>query len=140
MASLITNQGLQFAGDRVSATTTIPATNSTIFLQTMVIDDNTTAFASTHTTLNTGAATSNHLAKGFDSTPTRSGQTFSHVTTYATNQFNGNTIRRISLHDRASGSVNATSTTLFGGTDAQSLAKNSTFAVTITMRITNTST
>lgn len=139
MASLITNQGLQMAGDRVSATTTIPSTNSTIFLQTMVIDDNTVAFAATHTTLNTGGATTNHLAKGFDATPTRASQTVSHVTTYTTAQFNGNSIRRISLHDRASASVNATSTTLFGGVDAQLLAKNSTFQISITTRITYTS-
>lgn len=126
MASIIVNRGLQVIGGRASATA-----DSFQAVQTMAVDDSTTSFSAANTSL--GSPT-NVVAKGFDVTPTRSAQTITHSSSFTTAEANF-TIRRISLHNAASGSVTGSSTTLFSGIDGQSIAKTSDFSMTITVQI-----
>jgi hypothetical protein len=132
MASLIVNRGLQIIGERASGITQTAITS-------MSIDDSSTAFAAGDTALNSGGAVTNEADADFDATPTRSSQTVSHVATFGTGVFNTNVIRRIALHNAAAASVSSSSTTLIAGVDGQSLTKNSSFSVTITLKITYTS-
>ena len=112
--------------------------SSARFLQAMSVDDSTVVFASSHTTLSTGGAVSNEFDQSFDSTPTTSTDTTSatvtHVMTIGT--ANGNfTIKRVALHDDTSTNTTATSTTLFGGVDSQTLAKTTDFTLAISLRV-----
>lgn len=133
MARLIVNQGLQVELDRLFAINGPPAA-----IQSMSVDDATGAFAAGNTKLNDGAGFTQLVAQAFDSTATRSAQTVSATTTYATGVANF-TIRRVALHFAASGSVTASSTTLFGGVDGQSITKTSDFSLAITLQVTATS-
>jgi hypothetical protein len=127
MASIIVTRGLQITGGRLS--TTVDAFQA---LQSLAVDDRATGFAAGDTSLNSPA---NVAVVAFDSTPTRSGQTVTHLGTFATGAANF-IIKRISLHNAAFGSVTASSTTLYGGIDGQSITKTSDFTVTFTIRIT----
>ncbi len=129
MATIVVNRGLQVAVGRLSSTA-----DSFAALQSMAVDDRSTAFVATDTSLGSPA---NVAAKAFDATPTRSAQTVTHETTFATTEANF-TIRRISLHNAAAGSVNGTSTTLCMGVDGQSLTKTSDFSVKFILRVTTT--
>jgi hypothetical protein len=129
MASIIVNRGLQVTGGILSGTADAFAA-----LQSLAVDDDTDAFGSTDTTLGSPASVA---VVAFDSTPTRSGQTVTHLGTFAVGAANF-TIKRISLHNAASGSVSGSSTTLYGGIDGQSLTKTSDFTITFTIRITQT--
>lgn len=135
MASTVVVRGLLRIGQQASQATGYSATRQ---LQTMSIDDSAVAFAQSHTALNTGGAVTNEFDQSFDSTPSTStdstSATISHITTYGT--ANGNfTIRRIALHDDASGTVTSSSTTLVAGVDAQSLAKTTDFTLAVTLRL-----
>ena len=133
MARLIVNQGLQVELDRLFAINGPPAA-----VQSMAVDDATEAFQAADTKLNDGTGYTQHVAQAFDSAATRASQTVSATTTYGTGTANF-TIRRISLHYAASGSVTASSTTLFGGIDGQSLTKTTDFSLAITLQVTATS-
>lgn len=126
MAAKIVNRGLQVIGGRASSTA-----DAFDAIQTMAVDDSSTSFLTTHTDLGTPT---NVVAVAFDSTPTRSSQTVTHIATFSSAQANF-TIRRISLHNAASGSVTGSSTTLCAGIDAQSITKTSDFTMTITITI-----
>ena len=126
MASIIVNRGLQIIGGRASNTA-----DGFAAVQSMTVDDRSTAFASGNTTL--GSPT-NVTAKAFDATPTRTNQRITHVATFATTEANF-TIRRIALHNAAAGSVTGSSTTLFSGIDGQSITKTSDFSMSITINI-----
>lgn len=115
--------------ERISAVSASPA------IQTFSIDDRNVNFAAGDTSL--GGPT-NVFDLGFDSTPTRSGQTVTHVATIAAGSGNF-TIRRIALHNDTVANVNGTSATLVAGVDNQSLTKLSGFALKITVDITYTS-
>jgi hypothetical protein len=131
MASITVNQGLQMIGDRASGVAGAGAA-----AVSMAVDDSATAFAAGTTTL---ASPTNLQANAFDSTPTRSGQTVTHLMTLTTGQFNTFTVKRVSLHNVAAGSVTGTSTSLIAGIDGLSLTKQSTFSLKLTVQITYTS-
>jgi hypothetical protein len=97
------------------------------------------AFTATDTKLNDhGAVTV--IAKGYDATfPSLSGQVVTVQGTLATGDFNGNTIGRVSNHYLASGSVTSSTVSLYGGSDQQSIAKNSGFSLVTQQTITFTS-
>lgn len=128
MASLVVNRGLQQVGEIASAVSSAPA------IQTISVDDRVTAFVAGDTSL--GSPT-NEFDKAFDSTPTRSGQVITHVATLATTEGNM-TIRRIALHNDTPANVNGSTTTLICGIDNQSIVKNSTFTLQLTIDITYT--
>jgi hypothetical protein len=133
MASLIVNRGLQVIGGRASNTA-----DAFLEIDSMSVDDSSTAFAAGDTALNSGGAVTNEADRDFDATPTRSSQTVSHTVTFGTGEANF-TIRRIALHNAAAASVSTSSVTLVAGIDGQSLAKTADFTLTITVRITYTS-
>jgi hypothetical protein len=133
MAKLIVDRGLQVIGGRASNTA-----DAFLEIDSISVDDSSTAFAATDTALNSGGAVTNEADANFDSTPTRSGQVITHVATFATGVANF-TIRRIALHNAAAASVTSSSTTLVAGIDGQSITKTSDFSVTITVKITYTS-
>lgn len=130
MAELVVNRGLQMIGNRASG---ITGANSTA-LATMVADSKASAFAAGNTTI----AASTFKAKAFSSTPTRSNQTVSHVTTFTTTEANF-TIRRLSLHNLAAASVSSNSTSLIAGIDGQAFTKTTSFSLTPTLDLTYTS-
>ena len=70
----------------------------------------------------------------FDSTPTRTGQVVSHVATFGVGVVL--TIKRIALHNDTAANVTTSSTTLIAGASGQSLVKDATYSLTITMKIT----
>lgn len=130
MASLTVNRGLQVIAGRASNTADAFAA-----IQVMSVDDSSTAFTATDTTL--GGPT-NEFDAAFDATPTRSAQTVTHVMTVPTGSGNF-TIRRIALHNDTATNVTGTSITLCAGIDGQSLAKTSAFSLAITIQMTYTS-
>lgn len=130
MASLILNVGLNLALEKLSAVSGAGAA-----LVTMAVDDSANALVATDTAANTGGAITNFFAQAFDSTPTRTNQTTSHIMTLATGSYN-QVIKRITLHNTAAGSTTASSTGIFGGVDGQSITKNSSYTLAITMKIT----
>ena len=133
MADLIVNVGLQVIGGRAS--NTADAFNE---IDGMSVDDSTVAFAATDLALDTGGAITNEADADFDSTPTRSGQTISHVSTFGTGVANF-TIRRIALHNQNAANISSGSATLVAGVDGQSIVKSSDFSLTITLKISYTS-
>lgn len=128
MASIVPNQGLQMIGDRASAVAGAGAA-----IDRMAVDDKAVAFVAGDTTL--GSPT-NIQANLLDSTPTRAGQMVTHVMTLTTGQFNGFTVKRISLHN---GAVTGTSATLIAGVDGQSFVKASGFSLKFTFQLTYSS-
>lgn len=132
MASIVVNRGLQVIGKRASGITGGSPTTSAIVA--MVVDSGSTGFVAGQTTI--GASTFD--ANAFDSTPTRTNQTVSHVATYGTGDANF-TIRRVSLHNLAAGSITANTSSLIGGVDGQSLTKTTSFSLEITLNLTYTS-
>lgn len=140
MAAIIVNRGLLRIGQQASESTNYNAARN---IQTMSVDIGTTAFGAAHTKLNDSAdVTENsgttYFDKVLDATPTESGQTITHIMTLATSEGNF-TIKRIALHDDAAANVNASSATLVGGVDGQTLAKTSDFSLAITLKLTYTS-
>jgi len=135
MASLIVNQGLQRIGINASQAVGFAAGR---FIQTMSVDDATGAFAAANTKLDDGAGFTQEFDAVLDATPTIAAQTVSHVMTVPTGSGNF-TISRIALHDDTAANVNSASATLVGGVDGQSLTKNNSFSLTITLKITYTS-
>ena len=133
MASIVVNRGLQVIGRRASGITSGTPTTGTI--QTMAVDDGSTAFAAAHTTL---LSPTNLFDKSFDATPTISSQTVSHVMTVPAGSGNF-TIRRISLHNDTTSAVTGASSRLVAGIDGQSLTKTSDFSMTITVSLSYTS-
>lgn len=125
MATKIVDRGIQVAVGRFSNTA-----DAFQPLQSMAVDDSSTALVAGATTL--GSPT-NVAVVNFDSTPTRSAQTVTHLATFGTGVANF-THRRITLHNAVAGSVTGSSVTLCMGVDGQSITKTTDFAVTYTMR------
>lgn len=132
MAALVFTQGLQRIADTASHTAGYASAR---FIQTMSVDDSSTAFAAGNTALNSGGAVANEFDQAFDATPTRSGQTVSHVMTIplASAIF---TIRRIALHDDTAATVLSSTSTIVCGIDGQSLTKTADFTLTFTVTVT----
>ena len=131
MANLIVSQGLQRIADTISRTSGYSVSR---YIQTLSIDDSAVAFTAGDTALNSGGAVTNEFDVAFDSTPTRSGQTVTHLATIPTGSGNF-TIKRIALHDDTAANVTSSSTTLVGGVDGQTLVKTSSFSITFTLTI-----
>lgn len=128
MAATIVNRGLLRIGQQASESTNYNAARN---IQTLAVDDSSTAATPTTTTL---GSPSNLYDLAFDSTPTESGQEITHVATIPTGSGNF-TIRRVSLHDDTAANVTGSSTTLVAMIDGQTLTKTSDFSMQITMRI-----
>lgn len=104
----------------------------------MGVDDNASNFAATDTAQNTRGTLTNKTGQLLDAFPTRSGQTISHVCTYATGSANF-TIKGISLHDDSVANWNSgAGSTLVAGIAGQSIVKTNTFSLAITVAITYT--
>lgn len=129
MAAKIANRGLQIIGGRASNTA-----DAFSQLLSISVDDSTVAFAATDTALNSGGAVANVFAQNFDATPTRVAQTTTHVMTVPLGSGNF-TVRRVALHNLTGASVTASSTSLFGGIDGQSLTKTPDFTLALTLAI-----
>lgn len=130
MASLVVNRGLQCLENRFSG---ITGANSSAAI-TMVADSKASAFAASDTTI----AASTKKAKAFDSTPTRSSQTVTYLTTFTSTEANF-TIKRLSVHNLAAASVSSNSTSLLFGIDSQTLTKTTSFSLAVTLQLTLTS-
>jgi hypothetical protein len=137
MATLMTTLGLQRVAVQASQATagSGPTYGAGRAIQTMSVDDSSVAFTAADTNLAAGGPVTNEFDKAFDATPTRSGQTVSHVMTLATGDYN-QTIRRIALHDDTPANVTTSSTTLVAGIDGLSLVKNTSFTLKTTFNIT----
>lgn len=134
VASIVVNNGLQRIGVQASQATSGggPTYSASRQIQVMAFDDNASGFAAAHTNLLSAGSIANEFDAAFDATPTRSGQTITHITTIPTGSGNF-TIRRISLHDDTATNVTTTSTTLVSGVDGQSLTKTSDFTLAATL-------
>lgn len=137
MAAVTFTNGLQRIGVQASQASSGagPTYSVSRHIQTMSVDDSSTAFAAGNTALNSGGAVTNEYDQALDGTPTRSGQVISHVMTIPTGQGNF-TIRRIALHDDTATNVTTSSSTLVAGIDGQSFTKTSDFTFGITFTLT----
>lgn len=137
MATLVVNRGLQMIGDRASGVAGAGAA-----VTTMAVDDGTRSLAAADvdcsSTGSGGSAPTNFVSQAFDATPTRAGQTVTHVVTLAVGTANF-TIKRVTLHNAAAGSVTGTSSTLISGIDALSLTKTSSFTLKLSVTLTYSS-
>lgn len=97
-------------------------------------DDSSNALAAGDTAANSGGAVTNFYDQAFDSTPTRSSQTITHVSTIPVGSGNF-TIRRILMHDNTAANVSSSSASLVCGVDGQSLAKTSDFTLATTLNL-----
>lgn len=135
MASVNMTQGLKMVGDRASGVSGAAAA-----IAGMTFDNNTVAFVNTHTACNTGGASPNIQGNALDSTPTGGSAAtpyvVSHICTLTAGQFNGNTVKRIALHNTSSPTDSTTS--LMFGVDGFSLVKAATFALVPTFKLSYT--
>ncbi len=132
MAAKLVTRGLLRIGQQASQSTNY---NVARYIRTLSIDDGTVAFIAGHTALNSGGAVANEYDQAFDSTPTESGTTITHLCTIPSGQGNF-TIKRVALHDDTAANVTTSSTTLVGGIDGQSLTKTADFSLAITVKLT----
>jgi hypothetical protein len=127
-ASLIVNQGLENSGKLLAG-----IAGSTV-IASMAWDDNTTGFAATNTKLNDAGAIATFITN-ITSNTTVGSQTIQWEATLTTAQFNGASVKRISLHHGATAVVTTASTTLYGGVDAQTIAKTSDFSLITRLQV-----
>lgn len=112
--------------------------SSSRYLMTMSVDDNASNFAAADTALNTSrGAITNEADQLFDALATRSNQTLSFTTTYATGTANF-VHKGLAWHDDTATNVTTSSTTLVAGIAGQSITKSSTFSLAYTGQITFT--
>lgn len=128
MASLIVNQGLENSGKLLAGIA------GTTFIAAMSWDDNTTGFNSTNTALNGNGAIANFVVN-ITSNTTVGSNTIQWEGTVTTAQLNGVTIKRIALHNAATAAVTTASNTLYGGVDAQTIAKTSDFSLITRLQV-----
>lgn len=128
-------RGLLRIGAQASESTSYNAARN---IQVLSVDDSTVAIAAGDTAANSGGAITNFFDKVLDATPTEAAPAvISHVCTLTTAEALF-TIKRILLHDDVAGTVTASSTTLVGGVDAQSLLHTADFQLELTLKITYT--
>ena len=135
MADRIVTQGLLRTGQQTFESTNYNAARN---VQTMSVDDSTVAIAAGDTAANSGGAITNFFDKAFDATPTETAPAVITCQTTFTTAQAIYTIKRILLHDDTAANVTASSTTLYGGIDAQSLVHTADFQLVITVRVTYT--
>lgn len=97
-------------------------------------DDNSTGFSSANTKLNDAGAIATFVTNVTSNT-TIGSQTIQFEATLTTAQFNGATVKRIALHNAATAAVTTASATLYGGVDAQTIAKTSDFALITRLQV-----
>lgn len=135
------NQGLQREGILTFSVGGGGAVGSsqttTRYAMTMAVDDNAANFAATDTAQNTRGALTNYLAQLFDSFPTRSNQTVTATTTFATGSANF-TIKGIGLHDDSVANSTAGGANLIAGIAGQSIVKTSSFSLALSVATTYT--
>lgn len=135
MANRVVTKGLLRTGQQTFESTNYNAARN---VQVMSVDDSTVAIAAGDTAANTGGAITNFFDKVFDATPTETAPAvITCVTTFTTSEAIF-TIKRILLHDDVAGTVTASSSSLYGGVDAQSLVHTADFQLVITMKVTYT--
>lgn len=106
----------------------------------MAWDDNSTGFAAGNTKLNDAGAIATFVTNVTSNTTVGS-QTVQFEGTLTTAQFNGANVKRISLHlTPSTASVTTASATLYGGVDAQTIAKTSDFALITRLQVQHRST
>lgn len=139
MASTVATQGkTRTVINALGVGTASGATFSTArWLQTIAVDDSTVAIAAGDTAANSGGVITNFVAKPIDAANTNSNNVGTLVMTISDTSFDTKTVKRITVHDQVNTSVTATSTTLFGGIDGQSILKvagvNLKFTTTVTI-------
>lgn len=136
MAGLVVTNGLQRSAVQTAQATSGsgPTYSASRHVQTMSVDDSTTALAAGHTAANSGGAVTTYFDKAISSA-TRTGQVVTFVMALAAGE-GAMTIRRILLHDDTVANCSSSSTTLFGGVDALSLVKDTTFTLSISLDVT----
>lgn len=97
-------------------------------------DDQTTGFTSTNTALNGAGAVATFVVN-ITSNTTVGSNTIQFEGTLTTAQFNGGTVKRIALHNAATAAVTTASNTLYGGVDAQTIAKTSDFSLITRLQV-----
>jgi hypothetical protein len=139
MASIVVTQGkTRTVTNALAVGTASGGTLSTTrWLQTVAVDDSTVAIAAGDTAANSGGAITNFVAKPIDAANTQSNNVGTMVMTISDTSFDTKTVKRITVHDQVNTSVTASSTTLFGGVDGQSILKvanvNLKFTLTVTV-------
>jgi hypothetical protein len=131
MANLVTQNGLVRNALNASQAT---GYSSSRYNRTLATDDSSVAFTATDTACNSGGTVTTFfdvaLSSAVQATTTFTNDTIRHTATIPSGS-GQMTIRRISLHDDTTANVTSSSTTLVAGIDAQSLSKNTTFALTL---------
>lgn len=103
-------------------------------------DDNSSGFAAAHTALNSIGSIATFVTNVTSNTTVGS-QTVQFEGTLTTAQFNGQTVKRIALHlTPSTASVTTASATLYGGVDAQTIAKTSDFSLITRLQVQHRST
>lgn len=132
MAAVSMTAGLKMVGDRASGVSGAAAA-----IAGMTFDDNTVAFANTHTACNSGGASPHIQGNALDATPigpaAATPYVVPHICTLTQAQFNGNTVKRIALHNSAA--PTDSSATLMFGVDGFSFLKASGFALIPTFKL-----
>lgn len=135
MANRVVTAGLMRAGRQTFESTSYNAARN---VQTLSVDDSAVAIAAGDTAANSGGAITNFFDKVFDATPTETAPAVITVQCTLTTAEAIYTVRRILLHDDTAANVTASSSSLFGGVDAQTLAHTADFQLVITMKCTFT--
>jgi hypothetical protein len=132
MAAVNFTQGLKMVGDRASGVAGAAAA-----IAGMSFDDNTNAFANTHTACSTPGASPHFQGNPLDATPVgpvaATPYVVPHLCTLTAGQFNTFVVKRIAVHNSAA--PTDASTTLMFGIDGLSITKASTFALTPTFKL-----
>jgi hypothetical protein len=126
MAATNMTAGLKMVGDRASGVAGAAAA-----IAGTSFDDNTNAFANTHTACSTPGASPHFQGNALDATPigpaAATPYVVPHLCTLTTGQFNTFVVKRIALHNSAS--PTDSSATLMFGLDGLSITKQSSFAL-----------
>jgi hypothetical protein len=124
ITKIVVNRGLQVLIGRAFDTA-----DSFAKIQSVSIDDGTTAFGATDTALDDGGAISNAAYADFTSTPTRSGQVVSWSALFI--QSVSLTVKRIALNNIAAASMSTSADGLIAGTAGRNLVKDNDFELQI---------
>lgn len=135
MSNRVVTKGLLRTGQQTFESTNYNAARN---VQVMSVDDSTVAIAAGDTAANSGGAITNFFDKVFDATPTEAAPAVITCVTTLTTSEAIFTIKRILLHDDVAATVSASSSSLYGGVDAQSIVHTADFQLVITMKVTYT--
>lgn len=135
MAAVNMTAGLKMVGDRASGVSGAAAA-----IAGMTFDDNTVAFANTHTACNSGGASPHIQGNALDATPigpaAATPYVVPHLCTLTAGQFNTFVVKRIALHN-TNAPTDSTASLMFG-VDGFSLTKGSGFGLTPSFKLSYT--